>query len=187
MEEVFDHPAQVAHWEAYVEGEAMDWERVFARYRSQIDWPGSHVWRELAAAFPKAKILHSERDPEAWWASFSKTIGAVLTGYRDLPGLPHAKAMRAVNHEMIGMRGFGGRWIDKVDALAAYRARADEVRALLPPDRVLFHDVANGWEPLCAFLEVPVPDRPFPRLNDPAQFQANVEIYAPPDGTTRPG
>ncbi len=27
-------------------------------------------------------------------------------------------------------------------------------------------DLSEGWEPLCQFLGVPVPDEPFPRAND---------------------
>lgn len=31
-------------------------------------------------------------------------------------------------------------------------------------------DVREGWEPLCAFLAVMVPDAPFPRTNSSKQF-----------------
>jgi len=34
--------------------------------------------------------------------------------------------------------------------------------------------VSQGWQPLCDFLGVPVPDAPFPRTNDTATFQARV-------------
>ena len=38
------------------------------------------------------------------------------------------------------------------------------------------YELSEGWEPLCRFLEVPVPERkPFPRLNDTAQFQARIK------------
>lgn len=33
----------------------------------------------------------------------------------------------------------------------------------------------QGWEPLCAFLDVPVPDEPFPRVNDADDF---VRVHA---------
>src|SRR5205085_6392739 len=46
----------------------------------------------------------------------------------------------------------------------------DEVRATVPSDRLLVWSVADGWEPLCEFLEVPVPDMPFPHLNDSKEF-----------------
>jgi len=31
--------------------------------------------------------------------------------------------------------------------------------------------VAEGWEPLCGFLDVPRPPQPFPRLNDTAKMR----------------
>jgi hypothetical protein len=46
----------------------------------------------------------------------------------------------------------------------------DEVKRTVPADRLLVWSVEEGWEPLCEFLDVPVPDTPFPRLNDSAQF-----------------
>ena len=36
----------------------------------------------------------------------------------------------------------------------------------MPAARLLVFDVREGWPPLCAFLGVPVPDAPFPRVND---------------------
>ena len=37
-------------------------------------------------------------------------------------------------------------------------------------DRLLVWSPADGWEPLCEFLEVPVPDAPFPHVNDTEGF-----------------
>ena len=46
------------------------------------------------------------------------------------------------------------------------------VRDHVPAERLLEFQVTDGWEPLCKFLDVPVPDTPFPHLNDSAEFQA---------------
>jgi hypothetical protein len=60
---------------------------------------------------------------------------------------------------------------DDPDALAAAMDRwTDEVRANVPAERLLVWDVTQGWEPLCEFLELPVPDEPFPNVNDSVQF-----------------
>jgi len=40
------------------------------------------------------------------------------------------------------------------------------VKGFVPPERLLVFDVRDGWKPLCDFLEVPIPDRPFPHIND---------------------
>jgi hypothetical protein len=41
----------------------------------------------------------------------------------------------------------------------------------VPADRLLEFEVAEGWEPLCDFLDRPVPDEQFPRLNDAEAFR----------------
>ena len=40
------------------------------------------------------------------------------------------------------------------------------MRAFVPPGQLLVFDVKEGWAPLCHFLELPVPDIPFPNIND---------------------
>jgi hypothetical protein len=45
------------------------------------------------------------------------------------------------------------------------------VKDAIPSDRMLIYDVGSGWEPICDFLGVPVPDAPYPRANDRAQFE----------------
>jgi len=48
----------------------------------------------------------------------------------------------------------------------------EAVRREIAPDRLLVFEIAEGWEPLCRFLNVPVPDVPFPRSNDKDEFDA---------------
>jgi hypothetical protein len=45
------------------------------------------------------------------------------------------------------------------------------VIATIPKDRLLVFRVEDGWAPLCKFLEVPIPDKPFPHTNDTVEFQ----------------
>jgi hypothetical protein len=170
MEEVMEHPEQVARWQAFVSGEPVDWGEVFKGYRSQVDWPGAHVWRELAAAYPDAKVIHSVRPEEVWWASFSATIGRLFSVYKDMPLPDHVKAMMGAMEIAIVRETFGGDLTDKEAALAAYRRRTEDVRAAIPPERLLVFDVTQGWAPLCAFLDVAKPDEPFPRVNSTEEF-----------------
>ena len=170
MHEIVENPGQVAHWQKLAAGEEVDWNDVFAGYRSQVDWPGAHVWRELAAAFPDAKVVHSVRPEEKWWASFDKTIGKLMARYRDLPLPPHISDMMSAWIDLAGKETFGGKFGDRETGLAAFRRRSEEVRAALPADRLLVFDVSEGWGPLCAFLGKDVPDEPFPHHNLRADF-----------------
>jgi Sulfotransferase domain len=45
---------------------------------------------------------------------------------------------------------------------------------LVPADRLLVWEVPEGWEPLCEFLDVPVPDERLPHANDGATFLDRV-------------
>ena len=170
MHEIVEHPEQVAHWQAVARGEAVDWDAVFAGYRAQVDWPGAAVWRELAAANPDARVVHSERPEEVWWASFRKTIGKLMTVYKDLAMPPHITDILNAWEGIAGEPLFGGVYLDREIALAGYRRHNQAVREGIPAGRVLIFDVAEGWEPLCAFLDVAVPDTPFPHHNLRADF-----------------
>ena len=170
MHEIVENPGQVAHWQALAAGRPVDWAQVFDGYRSQVDWPGAHVWRELAEAFPDAKVIHTVRPEEKWWASFDKTIGKLIARHEALPMPPHVRDILSAWNALAGKVTFGGVLDDREIGLAAYRKRTEEVRAALPPERLLVFDVADGWGPLCAFLGVPVPDEPFPHHNLRADF-----------------
>jgi hypothetical protein len=50
----------------------------------------------------------------------------------------------------------------------------EQVRSSVPSDRLLVWSASDGWEPLCRFLEVDVPDAPFPRANDAKMFNERV-------------
>ena len=73
MEECFAHPEQAAYWQDLLAGKSVDWDRVFAGFKSQVDWPGAHYWRELIAAYPDAKVVLSVRPEESWWKSCMTT------------------------------------------------------------------------------------------------------------------
>ena len=58
-----------------------------------------------------------------------------------------------------------------------YHRHNDWVRRVVPQDRLLQFNPADGWEPLCRFLNVPVPTGangeklPYPRTNDTTQYR----------------
>ena len=47
---------------------------------------------------------------------------------------------------------------------------------MVPKDQLLVFDVREGWEPLCTFLDLPIPDIPFPNVNDKRQIQVIYNI-----------
>jgi Sulfotransferase domain len=55
-----------------------------------------------------------------------------------------------------------------------FRRHTEEVIRTIAPERLLIHEVGQGWAPLCEFLGVSVPDEPFPSENSRAEFIARA-------------
>ena len=45
---------------------------------------------------------------------------------------------------------------------------------MVPPERLLVFSADQGWEPLCQFLGVPVPQTPFPNVNDRKEIKKTL-------------
>ena len=43
-------------------------------------------------------------------------------------------------------------------------------------NKLLIYDIKDGWLPLCKFLNKPIPDIPFPYMNDNNDFQRLIRI-----------
>jgi len=62
------------------------------------------------------------------------------------------------------------------DGEQVYQEHNELVRRLARNREFLEYNVKEGWEPLCKFLDKPVPrDEPFPRLNETAVFQTRLK------------
>lgn len=171
MEEVVRHPLHGREWVRIARGGTPDWPSLFAGYDAAVDFPAAVVWKELLAQWPEAKVLHTVRDPERWYDSTASTIfrsPEFVAGWlrRFTPaGYPVEVAIRMVWDGI-----FDGRFADRDHAIAVYEAWTQDVIDTVPADRLLVFEVRDGWEPLCEFLDVPVPDEPFPNVNDKAMI-----------------
>lgn len=179
MVDVLSDLGRIQQWRAAFDGNA-DWDAIFAGYESTVDWPGSYHTVELAERYPDAKVLLSVRPGEAWARSMHETIASMLYGPDTL--LYHLSSART--HVDPGWRGFVELMLDMwkrsglvADLSAAGLAQAmerynDEVQQSV--ENVLVWAPQDGWEPLCDFLELPVPDAVFPRVNDSEMFGVRI-------------
>ena len=158
MREIIMNPPSAAHWVRAADGNP-DWEATFEGFQSCTDAPGCLFWRELADYYPDAKIILSVRDPEKWFESTQATVfsDAML-------GMAKGTPLDEFFQKAV-VREFGDKIHDRDFMLAQFERHSREVIEEVPPERLLVFDVREGWEPLCAFLGVPVPEGDFPREN----------------------
>ena len=174
MLEVFGRPDDIPVWERATDGEAVDWDALFDGYRSAGDWPACAFWRELAAYYPGAKVILTERDAAGWYRSAMDTIlPAVLAPPPE--GNPVGAAQMRMAVRLVVERELGGRIEDREEVMRRFALHNAAVRQGLPAERLLVYRCEQGWEPLCRFLGVPMPDEPFPRTNSTDEFRQHAK------------
>lgn len=169
MFEVRDKPELLPAWAAVGRGERPDWDAMFRDYRAQVDWPGARYWRELADFYPDARLILTVRDPDEWYDSVAATILPFMAG-RGTYDDTHINGVSDMAYDVVVAGVFNDRLRERDYAISVFNAHIAEVQRTIPADRLLTFDVAEGWEPLCAFLKCPVPQISFPRLNSTRQF-----------------
>lgn len=167
---------QLDYWDAVGQGERPGWDKIFEGYQASVDFPSSVYWKELAEAYPEAKVVLTVRDFESWYKSATGTIYAVGKKQPAWTRLiPKPRKIDRMTKNVIWTGKFDGKFEDKAHAEHVWNAHIEEVKATLPPERLLVFEVKQGWGPLCAFLDKPVPDGPFSRVNDADQFHQMIK------------
>jgi len=164
-------------WNNAIDGKPVNWNFLFADYKSAVEWPAVAFLPELIQHFPKAKVILTLRDPESWFESAQATIfdGLELSAHNPDPVKRERSGMA---RRLILERTFDGKYRDKEHAIRIYKKHIQNVIELVPSNRLLQFKVQDGWEPLCIFLDRTILDEPFPRLNERAEFLATAPEWA---------
>jgi hypothetical protein len=185
MIEVFEHPEHAGFWQAAWRGEPVDWDGLLGGYEAAVDWPACTFYEELLQRYPDARVLLSVRDPERWYESTRDTIyqiSKITAGSRlsravfAFVGLFVSGVFEIgrMGNKIIWQGTFDGRFEDRSHAIEVFVRHNEEVKRRVPAEKLLVFEVKEGWGPLCEFLGVAEPDKPFPRLNDAAQMRRRI-------------
>ncbi|KAI1412524.1 hypothetical protein F5Y13DRAFT_162888 [Hypoxylon sp. FL1857] len=144
-----------------------------AGYVATADLPTVHFIPELRELYPDAKVVLVNRDPVKWWNSVVALASratpwwlalalAPIPGWRHIPEFMNIwgrKTPGATDSDNRAQRlAKGGPHLLEM--------HNDRVRALVPKEQLLEMKLDEGWGPLCRFLDLPIPNEPFPRAND---------------------
>jgi hypothetical protein len=181
MDDLLAHPEHVRAWKSASAGQAIDWEALLVGYQAAVDFPAYRLYQELLRVYPAAKVILTVRDPAQWYASTYETIYQAGPSIREavLMALKWPFSARTRNllrvyqlpGQLVWKGDFAGRFAEKAFAIQAYHDHIAAVQAYVPAEQLLIYDVKDGWPPLCAFLDVPIPaEIPFPFHNKRADF-----------------
>ena len=180
MEALLRNPEGVKHWTDAYNETPVNWNALFEGYNSIVDFPGSMYYKELHNYYPEAKVILSVRDPESWYQSALKTIYAFDPGpaikIKLLLKMPFSSTARnlfkviQLNEKSIWKKFFEGKFEDKANAINKFNRHIEEVKQTIPENQLLIFEAKDGWQPLCEFLNKPIPETPYPRSNKGENF-----------------
>ncbi|GME41039.1 hypothetical protein LSUB1_G006800 [Neofusicoccum parvum] len=163
-------PSWIAALEAKFEGKGKEFGReefdsFLSGYSGVSDYPAAIFAEELIAAYPDAKVILSIRDEDGWYNSMMDTLWHAWSTSKS-----EANPMRSLSdkyHEYMWKSDF------PTNGRKLFQDHNELVRKVAPGGKFLEFNVKEGWGPLCAFLEKGVPDAPFPRKDDWAEYKAS--------------
>ncbi len=160
-----------------------DFELTWRALQAVVDVPAAAFIPELYEAYPDAKVVIVQRDPDRWYESCSRTVMVFASS-------PQLKILYFLDRWLVRRLApfmgllftslFGPKTEDPVKRrenwIKGYMNAYDEVRRIVPPEKRLEFTFGQGWEPLCKFLGNEVPNKPFPHVNDSASFDAGIKV-----------
>ena len=162
--------ATLWHSLIFKKNKEFEWDTIFNGFGACLDFPSCNYYKELMDAYPNAKVILTVRDDESWIKSWNVLNNKILKSFtfRFLAKIPGTsfKLQKDIHNEMIlGPRGAFKGFKSDDDRKVRFNEWNQSVIDYVPADRLLVYQVKEGWEPLCKFLDKPIPDIPFPYKN----------------------
>jgi len=136
------------------------------------DVPTILHWEQIHAAFPEAKIILTHRDPDKWHQSINTTLVPLATMVTRWSWMLKIMCLvfyqRTSQIELLKflLGQFTREELVKEKTAKEFYSKWNEEILHKTNNNVLKFNVAEGWQPLCKYLNCPVPKQQFPRLND---------------------
>lgn len=156
---------------------------ILDNYDTTLDYPGAIFYKELMDIYPEAKVVLTVRDDGYKWAdSVNGSIGMIIqyqdTLFHKLAALLGAQPPIKFNRMNKLLVDTDGLMInaDRQGLSNFHDDYNQKVIATIPSNRLLVFNVKQGWAPLCKFLNLPIPNIEYPRVNSSQNFQKNLGI-----------
>ncbi|KAF4977239.1 hypothetical protein FZEAL_6203 [Fusarium zealandicum] len=153
-----------------------DWEQLWGHCEATTD-VASVFAPKLIEAFPEAKVIVVKRDFDRWFKSINEGVLSAMWGpmasisisyFEPLLG---SRAGMASRKMMLGL--FQAQTVEEArqNARETYDRHHRVIREMVPEGQLLEFRLGEGWEPICDFLDKPVPDVEFPWVNEAAELR----------------
>ncbi|XP_001630566.2 uncharacterized protein LOC5510065 [Nematostella vectensis] len=153
-------------WIKAFQGTNPDFTAMYASVDTAIDLPPYLFVRDILVALPELKVILTVREnAEEWLTSLTRSLDIWWSVYNQR-WLKLARVLTPTGRKWATLIRHQTAALNTLD----YTRHIEEVKAIVPADRLLVFNVKEGWEPLCAFLGHEAPSIPFPHRNKKSEF-----------------
>lgn len=156
-----------------------EWDEAFGEYGAVTDIASFYA-TSLLDAYPDAQVILVERNINSWLKSVEQVFKPWQSGSR-VRMIHWVESFIGSREGSVSLK-FELGWTESKhprdiygNARAAYERHYREIRARVPSEQLLDYRLEDGWGPLCRFLGKDVPDGPFPRVNEAAEYARHVK------------
>lgn len=190
MKNLLVQPENLHYWTTLKETGTTDWDALYDGYEATVDFPCYPWYKEHMKQYPEAKVILSVRPFNKWYDSLYSTIWMAQNppeeqraemGKKVAADPRLQKVMKVMEFAKVAMmvEHFEGRFLNKTFMEKVYNKHNEEVKNYVPAKQLLVYDVSEGWEPLCRFFGVPVPQTPLPHTNKREDFKVMLgELFS---------
>ncbi|KAF2490124.1 hypothetical protein BU16DRAFT_575558 [Lophium mytilinum] len=148
---------------------------IVSGYSAIVDGPGCFFVEDWVEMYPDAKvediasdfILGMRKSPQAWLDSVMGSMGKVFG----------KGPMYYLMNNLWDVQTFEKHGVH-VRTTDFYLKHNDEIREIVPKERLLEFQAADGWAPLCNFLGKEKPAGEFPHRNDSRALRRKMAVSA---------
>ena len=171
---------------SFVRGlEDKGFDTIYAYHDRYIEWVADRAHEALEGKTEEDRdfrvILSVHDDAKAWaksWVAMADLFRILITHQ---PFQFRARAqlfvpvLQGIEEFHRGPTSTPEQYKDLPTIEAAYLRHVERVKRLVPAEKLLIYNVQQGWEPLCAFLNKPVPQGvPFPYVEEDDVLRVSV-------------
>lgn len=190
MKNLLVHPENLHYWTTLRATGTTDWDALYDGCQATVDFPCYPWYKEHMKQYPDAKVILSLRPFEKWYDSLYSTIWQAQNPPEEQkiemgkkvaadPRLQSVMKVMQFAKEAMMEDHFQGRFLDKTFMEEVYNKHNEEVKNYVPANKLLVIDVSEGWEPLCQFLGISVPEEPLPHTNKREDFKVMLgELFS---------
>ena len=177
MTELLAKREQAEAYTNLLDGGQVDLRTVLKDYRSSVDVPNVLFYKELHRLYPKAKLILTVRDSdEEWFECFQNSIAPI---WFDTFFFVNIYPLRNLRRLCRVARKIGQKFVNDYGQMGPHihRLHNAKIQNEIKAENLLIFKAKEGWEPLCRFLQVPIPqDTPFPCVNHPGYVKNRLRL-----------